>query len=246
MRKRLGIISFFVLIFIAFIVVWSYSYEQGQEEAYIPLLETPTGNFIPSERGPFNRFDAGGLDYFNMPVDENYQRSLENYYDNRAYVGAPPSILHPVAEERSLGGNTCLQCHQNGGFVEKFNAYAPVTPHPDMINCRQCHVAINSNDTFTELVSTTSQETGFVKIEAPRVGEGVNNAMPGSPPMMPHEIQMRENCISCHAGPSAPKEIRVTHPERINCRQCHLPMKAVQATLNANTFLRQFDELNEK
>ncbi|APQ16761.1 multiheme c-type cytochrome [Maribacter hydrothermalis] len=246
MRKRLGIISFFVIIFIAFIVVWNYSYQQGQEEAYIPLIETPTGNFIPSEKGVFNRFDSSGMDYLNMPVDENHQRSLETYYDNRAYVGAPPSIPHPVKEERSFGGNTCIQCHQNGGFVAKFNAYAPVTPHPEMVNCRQCHVTKNTTNTFTDVVSAASQSTGFVKVAAPKVGKGANNAMPGSPPMMPHTLQMRENCISCHAGPSAPKEIRVSHPERINCRQCHLPITPAQSTVDASTFLRQFDELNEK
>ena len=239
MKKRLGIISFFVVIFIAFIVVWSYSYQKGQEEAYIPIIDTPSENTIPSERGVFLRFENSNLDYTNMPVDENHQRSLENYYDNRAFLGAPPSIPHPVAKERSFGGNTCIQCHQNGGFVEKFNAYAPVTPHPEMVNCRQCHVTKNTNSTFTQF--------NFDKMQPPEVGLGANNAMPGSPPMIPHQLRMRENCISCHAGPSAPKEIRVTHPERINCRQCHLPQenRAVQ-NIDAGTFLREFDQLNEK
>jgi cytochrome c-type protein NapB len=239
MRKRLGIISFFVIIFIAFIVVWNYSYQKGLEKAYTPIIEEPTGNFIPSERGVFLRFENPNLDYANMPVDENHQRSLEDYYDNRAYPGAPPSIPHPVKEERSLGGNTCIQCHQNGGFVEKFNAYAPVTPHPEMTNCRQCHVTKNTNTTFKEFA--------FAKPQPPKVGEGINNAMPGSPPMIPHQLQMRESCISCHAGPSAPKEIRVTHPERVNCRQCHLPQTNISAPqIDANAFLRQFDKLNEK
>ena len=101
---------------------------------------------------------------------------------------------------------------KNGGFVEKFNAYAPVSPHPDMVNCRQCHVP--------QQVQTLLKGTNFYKQDAPKVG--VNNALVGSPPIIPHQIQMRENCLACHAGPSAPKEIRVTHPERINCRQCHV------------------------
>jgi cytochrome c-type protein NapB len=239
MRKRLGIISFFVVIFVAFIVIWNYSYLQGREDAYIPVIDAPSGNYIPSERGAFLRFENPNMDYANMPVDENHQRSLKDYYDNRAYLGAPPSIPHPVAKERSFGGNTCIQCHQNGGFVEKFNAYAPVTPHPEMVNCRQCHVTKNTNTTFTEF--------NFDKMQPPKVGIGANNAMPGSPPMIPHQLQFRESCISCHAGPSAPKEIRVTHPDRINCRQCHLPKenRAVQE-LDTSTFLRQFDQLNEK
>jgi cytochrome c-type protein NapB len=212
MRKRLGIISLFVLLFIAFIIVWNLSYQTGLEEGYIPVETSATNTFMPSESGVFKRSDFA-LEYGNMPIDGNHQRTLDTYYDNRAFHGAPPSIPHPVKNERSLGGNTCLQCHQNGGFVEKFDAYAPVTPHPEMINCRQCHVAQNSNTLF--------KPNDFAKVHAPEVG--VNNALLGAPPMIPHQIQMRENCLSCHAGPAAPKEIRVTHPERINCRQCHVP-----------------------
>ncbi|MFT6995546.1 MAG: cytochrome c-type protein NapB, partial [Maribacter sp.] len=227
MKKRLGIISFFVAIFIAFIVVWNYSYQQGLEEAYMPVIETPTGNFIPTESGVFRRFDAAGLDYLNMPIDESHQRSLDSYYDNRAYLGAPPSIPHPVTNERSFGGNTCIQCHQNGGFVAKFNAYAPVTPHPGMVNCRQCHVTKNTTTTFKEFA--------FSKLVPPKVGVGANNVLIGSPPMMPHQLRMRESCISCHGGPSAPKEIRVSHPERINCRQCHLPKNNIQPNVDTST-----------
>lgn len=211
MKKRLGIISLFVILFAAFIVVWNYSYYEGQEEAYIPIENTNPTPIIPSETGVFKRSDLG-LEYANMPVDENHQRSLDSYYDNRAYHGAPPSIPHPVKKERSMGANVCLQCHQNGGFTEKFNAYAPVTPHPEMVNCRQCHVPLKTERLF--------KGTDFPDLKAPKVG--VNNALVGSPPVIPHQIQMRENCLSCHAGPSAPKEIRVTHPERINCRQCHV------------------------
>ncbi|MCK0189350.1 nitrate reductase cytochrome c-type subunit [Arenibacter sp. F20364] len=238
MKKRLGIISLFVIIFIAFIITWNYSYLEGLEEADIPTYDTPTGNFIPAEGGVFKRFNNAGHDFSNMPIDENHQRSLDSYYDNRAYHGAPPSIPHPVAKDRSLGGNTCLQCHQNGGFVEKFNAYAPVTPHPELINCRQCHVAIKTNNTFREFA--------FTKVQAPEVGVGANNAMPGSPPMIPHQLQMRENCITCHSGPSAPKEIRVSHPERINCRQCHIPISNEKQQMDASTFLRQFNNSYEE
>jgi hypothetical protein len=35
---------------------------------------------------------------------------------------------------------------------------------------------------------------------------------------------MRENCAACHTGPAAREEIRTTHPERIRCRQCHVPV----------------------
>ena len=210
--KRLGIISLFILLFIAFIVVWNFSYQTGLQEAYIPIDNSHSTPVIPVESGVFQRSDYA-LDYANMPVDEAHQRTLDKYYNNRAFNGAPPSIPHPVKEELSMGENTCLQCHQNGGFTEKFNAYAPVAPHPEMINCRQCHVAQNSQTIF--------KDSNFKKSAVPLVG--INNALQGSPPVIPHQIQMRENCLACHAGPSAPKEIRVTHPERINCMQCHVP-----------------------
>jgi cytochrome c-type protein NapB len=118
--------------------------------------------------------------------------------------------------------------------VEKFDAYAPVTPHPEMINCRQCHVIQNSKTLFTS--------ANLVKVRAPKVG--VNNALIGTPPMIPHQIQMRENCLSCHAGPAAPKEIRVSHPERVNCRQCHVPTDRVVAEIK--TFTRTNSNYNEK
>ncbi|GAA4296057.1 nitrate reductase cytochrome c-type subunit [Aestuariibaculum suncheonense] len=209
--KRLGVISLFVILFVAFLAVWNISYRSGKEEGYVPIEPESKIILIPSETGVFKRSEFA-LDYANMPVDEQHQRSLQTYYKNRAYHGAPPSIPHPVASEISMGENVCLKCHQNGGFVEKFNAYAPVTPHPEMVNCRQCHVAQVSETMFAG--------TSFYKAPPPEVGN--NNALPGSPPIIPHQIQMHENCLSCHAGPSAPKEIRVTHPERVNCRQCHV------------------------
>lgn len=212
MRKRLGIISLFIMLFIAFIIVWNFSYETGREEAYIPLKKAQEiSSIIPSENGVFKRSEHV-LDYANMPIDKNHQRTLKNYYKNRAYHGAPPSIPHAVKMERNMGGNTCLKCHENGGFTEKFKAYTPVTPHPELVNCRQCHVPQKTQKLFKEF--------RYRKVTVPKTG--INNALITSPPVIPHQIQLRENCLSCHAGPSAPKEIRVSHPERINCRQCHV------------------------
>lgn len=212
MKKRLGIISLFVILFIAFITIWDLSYSTGLEEAYIPIEDNNKNmHIIPSESGVFKRSEHA-LDYSNMPIDENHQRSLKTYYNNRAFHGAPPSIPHDVESEREMGGNACLKCHENGGFVSKFNAYAPVSPHPELVNCKQCHVSQKTQSLF--------KENTFGNVVAPKVG--VNNELLGSPPIIPHQIQLHENCLACHAGPSAPKEIRVTHPERVNCRQCHV------------------------
>ncbi|MEH0007334.1 MAG: cytochrome C [Flavobacteriales bacterium] len=223
MKKRLGIISLFTLLFVVFIAIWDYSYRTGLECA-----ATPEGgdDYVPmvmsSEKGVFRR-DRYALDYARMPIDENHQRSLKDYYKNRAFPGAPPSIPHPVSDARSMGGKDCLQCHENGGFVAKWDAYAPVTPHPELLSCRQCHVV--------QKVRALFRATNFKKIPAPAVGAGANSALRGSPPGIPHRIQMRENCSACHAGPSAPREIRTSHPQRINCMQCHVPNKKLAADI---------------
>ena len=153
--------------------------------------------------------------YEQMPTDESSSRNLEEYYKNRAFPGAPPTIPHDLLIEQGIGGKNCLQCHQNGGYVQKFEAFAPITPHPEMINCRQCHVPVKTKVNFVK--------TDWQKIAHPSVK---NSALEGSPPVIPHALQMRENCLACHAGPAVPKEIKVSHPLRINCRQCHVPVES--------------------
>lgn len=194
---------------VATIVVWSFSYHTSHEEAYVPVPSLTETYIIPSEEGVFER-SKYALEYVDMPIDKNHERDLNTYYKNRAFYGAPPSIPHEVAE-RNMGANSCLKCHDNGGFVAKYNAYTPVTPHPEKINCRQCHVPQKTNSVFVA--------TNWSRTKGSTIG---NKALLSSPPVIPHQIQLRENCLSCHAGPSAPKEIRTTHPNRINCRQCHV------------------------
>lgn len=48
----------------------------------------------------------------------------------RMYDGAPPQIPHSVVGLEGL----CLGCHLEGAQG------APMVPHPDRPNCRQCHV----------------------------------------------------------------------------------------------------------
>lgn len=204
------LIGIFALLVVATIFIWSKSYYAEQEEAYIELPNEKGKFLIPSEMGVFERANFAN-DYATM--DKNFKggRSLETYYDNRAFYGAPPSIPHPVVDELNMGDKSCLKCHQNGGFVAKFNAYTPVVPHPEKVNCRQCHVSEKTTEVFKEF--------NLSEFYKPSIG---NAAFEGGPPIIPHQIQLHENCLACHAGPSAPKEIRVLHPERTNCRQCHV------------------------
>jgi nitrate reductase (cytochrome), electron transfer subunit len=208
--KRFYFIGIFTVLIIATIFTWSKSYYTEKEEAYVQLPVESGNVFIPSEKGVFERSKFAN-DYSTMREDYKGGRDLDSYYENRAFHGAPPSIPHPVVNDLNVGDKSCLKCHENGGYVAKFKAFTPVVPHPEKVNCRQCHVTENTSGLFKEFNS----EPYF----KPPVG---NAAFEGGPPIIPHQIQLHENCLACHAGPSAPVEIRVTHPERSNCRQCHV------------------------
>ncbi len=194
---------------VSVIFLWGKSYKESLREAYVPVENIHEVNTIPSEEGVFLR-EEYALEYEQQPIDPKHERDLEQYYHNRAFYGGPPTIPHPV-DEMNMGSKACLKCHQNGGYVDQYKSYAPVTPHPDKINCRQCHVPQKVNSLFVPSSWHKNQST---KIH--------NQALVGSPPIIPHPIQLRENCMACHAGPTAPKEIRTTHPQRVNCRQCHV------------------------
>ena len=129
----------------------------------------------------------------------------------RAFDGSPPVIPH-----KPLGA-TCVTCHIQTGMPVPNLGYAPANPHGNvgnLQNCRQCHLFQNNENLFAE--------NGFAGLPVSvKLGSRV---YPGAPPTIPHSLMMRENCLACHDGPSARPEIRCTHPERVNCRQCHLPI----------------------
>ncbi|WP_196890810.1 cytochrome C [Aureivirga marina] len=210
--KRLFILLFFALLIIAAAMIVANSLRATNEDAYTPIIEPVDDEYtiLPKEQGVFERAKYA-TDYENLPYDIPGERDLSDYYKTQAYHGAPPYVPHPVSDDRNIGDGQCLQCHQNGGFVVIYDAYAPVTPHPEKVNCRQCHVTKETNSLF--------KASNYERLEAPSIG---NKALVSSPPVIPHQLQLHENCLACHAGPSAPKEIRVTHPERVNCRQCHV------------------------
>ncbi|MDP2088161.1 MAG: nitrate reductase cytochrome c-type subunit [Flavobacteriaceae bacterium] len=210
--KQLKIISFVVLLMTAAVIIVGRSITATYESTTLDVENKVQLPILASETGAF-KTTVDALNYMNIIDNNKPAKSMSEYYKNRAYHGAPPTIPHEVSE-RSMGDNSCLQCHKNGGYVDKYKAYAPIVPHPDMINCRQCHVPVKSNTVF--------KESNWELIPKIKVPVNFNNVLLTSPPVIPHQLEMHESCLSCHAGPSAPKEIRVTHPERINCRQCHV------------------------
>jgi cytochrome c-type protein NapB len=169
----------------------------------------PTYSVLPGEAGVFAG-SALALTYLESSAETTGTRKLAGFYKRRAYPGAPPVIPHEIDDPKSFGGKTCLQCHKNGGYVPKFNAFAPATPHPDFLSCKQCHVPIATTDLF--------KTSTWISADFPDINR---QAMPLSPPPIPHPLHMRENCLACHGGPGAVKELRTPHPDRVNCRQCH-------------------------
>lgn len=146
------------------------------------------------------------------------KRDLNLFYSRRAYPGAPPRIPHALLDKRGIGGRSCNGCHLKGGYMPAFHAYTPVTPHPNWSNCLSCHVATQDQGVF--------RPSEFVPASRPVLSEA---ALPGGPPAVPHSLDYRTNCKACHGGPAAVKEIRTNHPERQNCRQCHVSRETEQS-----------------
>lgn len=167
-------------------------------------------NFDSRGQQPFQAYDSTPESY--MAADSG-SRNLREYYSLRQYPGAPPRIPHPVEASFSKSAPDCLSCHEKGGFSPEHNAFIPLTPHPREESCRQCHVVLPEEQ-------RVFVEHDWESIQPPRLGV---SAMGGSPPLIPHTLQLRENCISCHTGPGAVEEIQVDHAARGNCRQCHVP-----------------------
>lgn len=209
--KGKAIIFFIILLMISAIVIFDLSIRQSTVSATVVSAEAT--ELVPTNMMETEVFNLQDLAYeFKEMQPIASEKTLKEYYKNRAYDGAPPLIPHPLLSEKGIGGKTCLQCHASGGYVERFKAFAPITPHPDFVNCNQCHVPKKTDKLFV-----SSQ---FKRSVPKRIGSGV---LDGSPPPIPHDFQVRGSCLSCHGSPSAAKEIRVSHPERVNCLQCHAP-----------------------
>lgn len=160
-----------------------------------------------------------------------HPRTLATYRLLRSYPGAPPRVPHGLtaAEFRT---NRCNTCHERGGYSQRFGAYAPVNPHPEWTSCLQCH-ATNATLVGVPFPRASGEEAcrqchAGTPAKFEEAGLNWRSAsfplvrQSGIVPSIPHDLQTRGNCLTCHFGPGAVAEIRVSHPERTNCRQCHL------------------------
>jgi hypothetical protein len=134
--------------------------------------------------------------------------------ERRLYDGAPPVVPHQDF------GSACTACHDPQGTPVTGLGFAPASPHDDTRvagatqRCRQCHVFILADDVFVG-----SSFEGLRQDLRPGSRLAAN-----APPTIPHLVLMRENCAACHSGPAARAEIVTSHPERVRCRQCHVPV----------------------
>jgi cytochrome c-type protein NapB len=203
-------------------------------ETRVPLADAPA-QAIAAEAGPFRtRPRMFAIDPMEDPERPAHPRSLATYRSLRAYAGAPPRIPHGLTPaEFQTGG--CRTCHERGGFSQRFGAYVPVTPHPEMGACLQCHVGdaqlmaipLPGLDPSARCrqchapgaTRWRDSSVNWVPLTWPRVSTVTRGQ---NPLAIPHGLEMRGNCLACHAAPSGVAEIRTSHPERANCRQCHL------------------------
>jgi cytochrome c-type protein NapB len=163
-----------------------------------------------------------------------HPRTLRMFRFLRAYPGAPPRIPHALSPDEFRTG-VCRTCHERGGYSWRFAAYVPVTPHPEMGPCQQCHVGEDGvvdrttpgADPNVRCAMCHGLNGGPPRQEAaltwptsawPTWGRTTPDQLP---PSIPHDLLLRGNCLACHSGPAAVAEIRTSHPERASCRQCH-------------------------
>lgn len=194
------------LVALPFIVLSAMSYEPPVTEP--AMVEIDTRDFDHSASVLFESYDRIHKDYIEGTSTE---RTLENYYSLRQYIGSPPCIPHKV-NQKDLAKMECLACHAKGGWTDELKRHTPLTPHPEKEACTQCHVKMHEDNLFVA--------HDWISVMPPRLGR---SHLPGAPSPIPHSLQMRENCIACHVGPGAVNAIRVDHPSRGNCRQCHVP-----------------------
>lgn len=135
----------------------------------------------------------------------------------RAYDGAPPVIPHDGFSRE------CRTCHTAEGLAVGRLGYAPPSPHgktPGLAGgrCAQCHVS--------QVRAAVWRTNGFVGVRhVLRRGRRLDA---GTPPTIPHHVFMREACAACHTGPAARESVRMRHPDRGWCRQCHVPVATRQ------------------
>jgi cytochrome c-type protein NapB len=145
-------------------------------------------------------------------------RSLAARSERRPYAGAPPVMGHSI----DFGGTLdCMECHDVGRRIGK--RVARPMSHQPLSNCTQCHTPGAKPDPFTDLSPPWPVASTFLGMESAGTGSRLG---PGAPPTIPHTLQLRVRCLSCH-GEFGYDGLRTDHPFRAQCTQCHVPTAAL-------------------
>lgn len=205
--------------------------------ARVALVEAP-GPPIAAEASVFRTTPAMLAIAPDLPRQRQaHPRTRATFRFLRAYDGAPPRIPHALSPEEYRTG-VCRTCHERGGYSLRFAAYVPLTPHPELGMCLQCHVG---EDAVMGLASAGADPNARCPLcHGPTGGRPRPEAsatwpttiwpsLPPRtagqlPPAIPHDLQFRGNCVACHGGPAELADLRTSHPERANCRQCHVTL----------------------
>ena len=165
------------------------------------LLNNPTPVVIPESRANA------------VAVPDKFasrMKSIEGREALRAFEGAPPVVPHPILD---INVQTCRACHATG--LKAGDKTARMVSHTYLVNCTQCHV-----ERPADAKDADAPRNSFVGRRAS--GYGGTRAWAGAPPVMPHTVFMRTNCVSCH-GEYGYNGWRPDHSSRTNCMQCHVP-----------------------
>lgn len=205
-----------------------------RKSATVPLVTSPNAPVAAEAQVFRTSLEMLSIGRSDIARRGAHPRTLATYRRLRAYPGAPPRIPHGLTALEFREG-ACTACHERGGFSLRFNAYVPVTPHPEMRACLQCHVG---DAQLMAIAPPTADPNTYCRQchvpGGPRASDAMltwkslswplvmRTTVGRTPPPIPHDAPMRVNCLACHAGPSGVAEIRTTHPERANCRQCHV------------------------
>jgi cytochrome c-type protein NapB len=201
----------------------------------VPIVAPPAAPIL-AEAAVFRTTPATlAIEPSTARVRSAHPRSLRTFRFLRAYPGAPPRIPHGVTAEE-FRTSACKECHQRGGYSLRFAAYVPVTPHPELGTCLQCHVGDESVMGF--LIPGADPNTRCAQCHGPSGGRPraeaaatwttsvwppvVGPTSDRRPPPIPHDLMFREDCVACHSGPGAVAEIRTLHADRTACRHCHV------------------------
>ncbi|WP_018969500.1 hypothetical protein [Rubritalea marina] len=185
----------------------------------------PTYQNIPSDLfknnaqwvNHLNKLTRVSHNHHEMPVltKEEREEAVMRRQSRRAYDGAPPVIPHAISTRDT---QSCVSCHSPGRPVLMAGKVSPVMSHEYLPNCIQCHAPSVKKDFMThEAMYGLSVENVFGGKSSAGKGE---RAFAQAPPVMPHPVHMRQNCMACH-GEGRANAIQTSHPQRQNCMQCH-------------------------